>query len=91
MAASVARPVRWDRLTAAPFLAALLLLLINDFLFKAAYHNWLTGKLSDVAGLFAWTFFWCVVLPARSERWRGVAISNTFSPERTTGASGCGT
>lgn len=56
--------MKLTRLTAPAFLAALLLLLANDFVLKAAWPNWLTGKLSDVAGLFAWGFFWCVVLPS---------------------------
>ena len=34
------------------FLIALGVLLSNDLWWKAAYHSWLTGKLSDVAGLF---------------------------------------
>jgi hypothetical protein len=34
------------------FLAALAILLANDLWWKAAYANWLTGKLSDFAGLF---------------------------------------
>ena len=32
-------------------LAAVLVLVVNDHILKAAYGNWLTGKLSDVAGL----------------------------------------
>ncbi len=34
------------------FLAAVLLLLLNDHWLKQAYPGWLTGKLSDFAGLF---------------------------------------
>ena len=33
------------------FLASLLILLLNDHYLKYAYSNWLTGKLSDVAGI----------------------------------------
>ena len=37
----------------APFpLAAVALLAVNDHLLKAAFHNTLTGKLSDIAGCF---------------------------------------
>ena len=36
----------------APFLISLSLLLLNDHVLKAAYGNWLTGKLSDFAGIF---------------------------------------
>jgi len=34
------------------FIVALAILLANDLWWKAAYGNWLTGKLSDFAGLF---------------------------------------
>jgi hypothetical protein len=34
-----------------PFLAALAVLLINDIVLKAAFPGWLTGKLSDLAGV----------------------------------------
>ena len=39
-----------------PFLACLGLLLLNDFYLKTEYHNWLTGKLSDVCGLYVFAF-----------------------------------
>ena len=48
-----------------PFLVCLLLLLLNDFCFKSAYHNWLTGKLSDFCGLFVFAWFWTVFFPNR--------------------------
>lgn len=47
------------------FLLALLLLLLNDWLLKPAFHNDLTGKLSDFAGLFAFPFFLSAFFPAR--------------------------
>ncbi|WP_196894658.1 hypothetical protein [Aureivirga marina] len=40
------------------FLLALILLLLNDFVLKGFYNNWLTGKLSDFAGLFIFPLFW---------------------------------
>jgi hypothetical protein len=49
--------------------AALLLLvlvgvlLLNDYVLKAAFHNWLTGKLSDFAGVAAFALFWCMLFP----------------------------
>lgn len=46
------------------FLFSLLLLVINDHVLKQLFHNWLTGKLSDVAGLFAFALFWLAVLPS---------------------------
>jgi hypothetical protein len=39
------------------FLVALFLLLANDLYLKAEYHNWLTGKLSDFAGLYVFVQF----------------------------------
>ena len=38
-------------------MASISLLLINDLYLKYEYHNYLTGKLSDFAGLFAFPFF----------------------------------
>jgi len=40
-----------------PFLLALGILLVNDHYLKAAYPGWLTGKLSDFAGLFVLAVF----------------------------------
>ncbi|HET6362197.1 MAG TPA: hypothetical protein VFH11_09070 [Gemmatimonadota bacterium] len=53
-------------LTSPVYLSALTLLVANDWLLKSALHNGLTGKLSDLAGLFAVTWLGVVVLP----RWR---------------------
>ncbi len=47
------------------FLIGLLLLLMNDFVFKELFHNWLTGKLSDFAGLFIFPLFWSALFPKR--------------------------
>ena len=47
------------------FLIALFVLLLNDFVFKASFHNLLTGKLSDFAGLFAFTLFLAALAPKR--------------------------
>jgi len=43
------------------FLLPLTLLLLNDHLLKAAYPGWVTGKLSDFAGLFVLAVFVYVV------------------------------
>jgi hypothetical protein len=45
------------------FLIGLCLLLVNDFYLKAAFHNEITGKLSDFAGLFIFPVFFCALLP----------------------------
>lgn len=47
------------------FLTGLFLLLLNDFVLKHQFHNALTGKLSDVAGLFIFPLFWSAMFPNR--------------------------
>lgn len=47
------------------FIISVAILLLNDFLLKAAFGNWITGKLSDFAGLFAFALFWTALFPAR--------------------------
>lgn len=50
-----------------PFLVCLITLLLNDFYFKSQYHNWITGKLSDVCGLFVFASFWTAVFPSKKQ------------------------
>jgi len=45
------------------FLSAVAILLANDAYFKYAFHNTFTGKLSDLAGLFAFPYFFSALLP----------------------------
>jgi hypothetical protein len=45
------------------FLLGLVLLLLNDFYLKAAYPGFLTGKLSDFAGLFIFPLFFYAFFP----------------------------
>lgn len=47
------------------FLTGLLLLLVNDLVLKEQFHNELTGKLSDFAGLFVFPLFWTALIPRR--------------------------
>lgn len=47
------------------FLLAVVILLVNDFFLKATFHNTFTGKLSDVAGLFAFPYFISLVFPKK--------------------------
>lgn len=47
------------------FLIALVLLLLNDHVLKYAYPGWLTGKLSDFAGLFVFVLFFYAFFPRR--------------------------
>jgi hypothetical protein len=56
---------RLDKLCSIWFIAALGLLLLNDYYWKAAYHNWFTGKISDFAGLFVLSVFLIVLWPER--------------------------
>ena len=44
------------------FIISVLILITNDFYLKAAFHNDLTGKLSDFAGLFAFPFLFSALL-----------------------------
>ncbi|OMQ12700.1 hypothetical protein BXU01_07485 [[Flexibacter] sp. ATCC 35103] len=54
-----------NRLAHPVFLVSLFILLLNDFILKTVFHNYLTGKLSDFAGLLAFSFFWSVLFPKR--------------------------
>jgi hypothetical protein len=52
-------------LTSPAFILAVALLLLNDWVLKAAVGDWSTGKLSDLAGLFAFSLFWTALFPRR--------------------------
>ncbi len=58
---------RTDILLSPAFLLGLLVLLANDFIFKYQFHNALTGKLSDIAGLFIFPLFIAAVLRRHSK------------------------
>lgn len=45
------------------FNVALAMLLLNDFILKDLYGNWLTGKLSNFAELSVFSLFFIVVFP----------------------------
>jgi hypothetical protein len=53
----------FDILLSPGFLFGLLLLLLNDFVLKPQFHNSLTGKLSDFAGLFIFPMFFAAFIP----------------------------
>jgi hypothetical protein len=63
-------------------LAALAVLVLNDHVWKARYPGWLTGKLSDVAGLIVFPLVACafarVAVRARPERVLAAAIAATM-------------
>ncbi|MCR4033084.1 MULTISPECIES: hypothetical protein [Flavobacterium] len=54
-----------NRLGQPVFICSLMILILNDWFFKSIFHNFITGKLSDFAGLFAFPFFWSVLFPKR--------------------------
>ena len=54
---------RTELLQSPLFLIGLCLLLLNDFVFKYAFSNPITGKLSDFAGLFIFPFFFAALFP----------------------------
>ena len=57
----------WPEALLSPvFLGALALLLLNDLVLKQRYPGFVTSKLSDVAGIFAFGFFWAALLPRRA-------------------------
>jgi hypothetical protein len=49
------------------FLTGLFLLLLNDFVLKAHFGNWFTGKLSDFAGLFIFPIFFTALFPRQKK------------------------
>lgn len=60
-----AAPRPADLLLSPLLLASLALLVLNDWVLKAAFHNAVTGKLSDVAGVAALALCLRALLPAR--------------------------
>jgi hypothetical protein len=48
------------------YLVALLVLLVNDHVLKDAFPGFITGKLSDFAGLFAFATFFASAFPRRA-------------------------
>lgn len=60
------------------FLLALLLLLGNDFWGKATFHNWITGKLSDFAGIAMLTLLLFSFFP-RAKKTVCIAIALSFA------------
>ena len=50
------------------FIIGLIILLLNDFIFKTTFGNWFTGKLSDFAGLFIFPLFWVTIFPKHKNK-----------------------
>lgn len=72
------RSDRLESLASPAFIAALALLVINDFALKPLFHNTITGKLSDFAGLLALTFFVATLWP-RHARLGAALIAFAFT------------
>ena len=72
----MANPIAVRLLTSPIALAALALLAVNDHYLKAAYHNGLTGKLSDVAGVVLLPFFLKAISGCRN--WVAVVVTGLF-------------
>jgi hypothetical protein len=49
------------------FLLSVTVLIINDWFLKQNFNNFLTGKLSDFAGLFAFPFLLSIIIPHRKK------------------------
>lgn len=56
---------RLDVLLSPAFIAALILLLLNDYFLKYSSPGWITGKLSDFAGLFVYVSFFYAIFPSQ--------------------------
>ena len=65
---------RTDILLSPFFLLGLITLLLNDFVLKYEYSNALTGKLSDIAGLFIFPFFFAAIVPKYTKFIYGLSI-----------------
>lgn len=50
------------------FILSVFLLLLNDWLLKATFHNAFTGKLSDFVGLLAFPFLFAALFPKYKKR-----------------------
>ena len=48
------------------FIICVMTLILNDWYFKTTFHNSLTGKLSDFAGLFAFPYLLSILFPGRT-------------------------
>ena len=57
------------------FIICVLALILNDWYFKAAFHNGFTGKLSDFVGLFAFPYLLSSLFPSKTLKihtWTGI-------------------
>lgn len=59
--------IKIELLSARLFIIGLAILLTNDFILKPLFHNFLTGKLSDFAGLFIFPYFFSIFFKKHSK------------------------
>jgi hypothetical protein len=57
------KKIKFELLTSELFVLGIIVLVLNDFYLKYEFHNIITGKLSDFAGLFVFPFFVSIFLP----------------------------
>lgn len=69
------KPQRHHLLINYVFIAGLLLLALNDHLWKDLYGNWITGKLSDFAGVLILPIFLAYIFNTRG---RGVIVATVL-------------
>lgn len=60
------------------FLFFLVVLIVNDFFLKSAFHNMITGKLSDFSGLFIFPIFWSAIFP-KQKLWIFISTAVLFA------------
>jgi hypothetical protein len=77
------RADRLESLASPAFIAALAVLVVNDFALKPLFHDAVTGKLSDFAGLFALTLFVATLWP-QHRRLAACVIAVSFTFWKTT-------
>jgi hypothetical protein len=61
------------------FIICVLTLILNDWYFKTTFHNALTGKLSDIAGLFAFPYLLSALFPSKTLKihiWTGLLFTS---------------
>lgn len=59
--------IKIELLSTSFFVIGLAVLLTNDFILKPLFHNFLTGKISDFAGLFIFPYFFSVFFIRQSK------------------------
>ena len=50
------------------FIFSLIILLLNDNILKSQFHNWITGKISDLFGIIVFVQFLCVFTPGKFKK-----------------------